>query len=64
MKEILDGEFIPVDISEQDVVEAMKRIAGYIDITPGDFKEVYQSAYTLAIKRLFCGSSLCVSRPC
>jgi CBS domain-containing membrane protein len=52
MKEIPDGEFIPVDISEQDVVEAMKRISGYIDITPGDFKEVYQSAYALAIKRL------------
>jgi len=52
MKEISDGEFIPVDISEQDVVEAMKRISGYIDITPGDFKEVYQSAYALAIKRL------------
>ena len=52
MKEIPDGDFIPVDISEQDVVEAMKRISGYIDITPGDFKEVYQSAYALAIKRL------------
>jgi CBS-domain-containing membrane protein len=53
MKETSGGEFIPVDISEQDVVEAMKRIAGYIDITPGDFKEVYQTAYSLAIKRLF-----------
>ncbi len=52
MKEIPDGEFIPVDISQQDVVEAMKRISGYIDITPGDFKEVYQSAYALAIRRL------------
>ncbi len=52
MKETSGGEFIPVDISEQDVVEAMKRIAGYIDITPGDFKEVYQTAYSLAISRL------------
>ena len=52
MKEIHSTNFIPVDISEQDVIEAMKRIEGYIDITPGDFKEVYQSAYALAIKRL------------
>ncbi len=53
MKETSDDTFIPVNISEQDVVEAMKRIPGYIDITPGDFKEVYQTAYSLAIKRLF-----------
>ncbi len=42
----------PLDISENDVVEAMKSITGYIDITPGDFKEIYQTAYALAIKRL------------
>ena len=41
-----------VEISEQDVVEAMKAIQGYLDITPGDFKEVYQVAYSLAVKRL------------
>lgn len=41
-----------MDISEQDVIEAMKSIQGFLDITPGDFKEVYQAAYTLAIKRL------------
>lgn len=52
MKEIRSAALTPVDISEQDVIEAMKRIEGYIDITPGDFKEVYQSAYALAIKRL------------
>jgi CBS domain-containing membrane protein len=43
---------IPVEISEQDVIEAMKAISGYLDITPGDFKEVYQAAYALAVKRL------------
>lgn len=47
-----DPDFIPVEISEQDVVEAMQNIPGYIDITPGDFKEVYQSAYSFAITRL------------
>ena len=52
MQETPDGAFIPVEISEIDVVKAMKSIDGYIDITPGDFKEVYQVAYSLAIKRL------------
>ncbi len=53
MKKLLDEDVSPLNISEQDILEAMKRIQGYIDITPGDFKEVYQAAYTLAIKRLF-----------
>ena len=53
MKETADDACNPIDISEHDVVEAMKCIDGYIDITPGDFKEVYQLAYSLAIKRLF-----------
>lgn len=53
MREKRIGESIPLDISEHDVIEAMKRIPGYIDITPGDFKEVYQTAYALAVKRLF-----------
>ena len=52
MKESPAGKFIRVNISEQDVVKAMQRIDGYIDITPGDFKEVYQVAYSLAINRL------------
>lgn len=53
MREKRTGESLPLDISEHDVIEAMKRIPGYIDITPADFKEVYQTAYALAIKRLF-----------
>lgn len=45
-------EQIPIEISEQDIIEAMKAIHGYIDITPSDFKEVYKAAYALAVKRL------------
>jgi CBS domain-containing membrane protein len=52
MQEKSKAQSIPVDISERDVIEAMKGIQGYLDITPGDFKEVYQAAYALAIKRL------------
>lgn len=53
MKKLLSEECLPLDISEQDVLEAMKQMQGYIDITPGDFREVYQTAYALAVKRLF-----------
>ena len=53
MKKLRTEEWSPLDISEQDVIEAMKAVPGYIDITPGDFKEVYQAAYALALKRLF-----------
>ena len=52
MQEKSKTQSIPVEISEQDVIAAMKSIPGYLDITPGDFKEVYQAAYTLAIQRL------------
>lgn len=43
---------VPVAISDDDVYEAMKDIQGYLDITPGDFKEVYLKAYEHALRRL------------
>ena len=42
----------PVDISESDILAAMKDIQGYIDISPGDFKEVFQVAYSHAVQRI------------
>lgn len=41
-----------VEISEEDVLEAMKALPGYIDITPADFREVYRFAHTAAKKRI------------
>ncbi len=43
---------VQVDISDRDIFEAMKEISGYLDITPGDFKEVYLKAYRHALERL------------
>ncbi len=45
----------PVDISDEDILEAMKDIPGYLDITPGDFKEMYHRAYHHALDRLMHG---------
>lgn len=39
-------------LSEQDILEAMKGLSGYLDITPGDFQEVFALAYGQALKRL------------
>jgi CBS domain-containing protein len=42
----------PLDISDEDVLDAMKSISGYLDITPGDFKEIYRVAFKHAVVRL------------
>jgi CBS domain-containing membrane protein len=42
----------PLDISDEDVLAAMKELGGYIDITAGDFKEIYRIAQRTAWKRL------------
>jgi CBS domain-containing membrane protein len=43
---------VPVDLSDEDIYEAMSEIPGYLDITPGDFKELYLKAYQHALRRL------------
>ncbi|WP_419656089.1 conserved uncharacterized protein, CBS domain [Desulfosarcina variabilis str. Montpellier] len=45
-------ECAPVEISDTDVMAAMKSMQGYIDITPADFREVYRVAYALAKERM------------
>ena len=42
----------PKDISDEDILKAMKEMEGYLDITPGDFKEIYRHAYERALNRL------------
>ncbi len=41
-----------IDISDDDVSTAMKEVGGYLDITFGDFKELYHVACSHALKRL------------
>jgi CBS-domain-containing membrane protein len=56
MKKISQNQNIctshPLEISDDDIIEAMKDIQGYLDITPGDFKVLYRLAYKHAIERL------------
>ena len=42
----------PIDMSDEDILDAMKSIPGYLDITPGDFKEIFGFAYRHAVERI------------
>lgn len=41
-----------IEINDEDILEAMRAIPGYLDITPGDFKEIYRLAFQHALERL------------
>jgi len=53
-KEVLNTVFgsCPVNMSDEDILDAMKSIPGYLDITPGDFKEIFSYAYRHAAERI------------
>lgn len=49
-------ETVPeVELADEDIVDAMQHIPGYLDITPGDFREVYHLAHRHATERLLGG---------
>lgn len=41
-----------LDISDQDVFDAMRETEGFLDITPADFKELYRLAFRHAAERV------------
>ena len=43
---------LPFEISDQDIFDAMKEIPGYLDITPGDFKDLYALVYRHTLQRI------------
>ena len=43
---------LEIEISGDDIFEAMKDIQGYLDITPADLKEIYKFAYRHACDRI------------
>ena len=46
------GPTAGMEIKDEDILEAMRAIPGYLDITPGDFKEIYLLAFQHALERL------------
>ena len=48
-----DPDGVPdLELSDEDILDALKRIPGYVDITTEDFKEVYALAHRHAEDRL------------
>ena len=41
----IDKLSCPAELEEDDIIEAMKSIEGYLDITPSDFKLFYGQYY-------------------
>ncbi len=54
MVENISGKDLPlsIELSDDDIYEAMKSIPGYLDITPADLKEIYKFAYRHAWERI------------
>lgn len=49
-------EIVPeVELSDEDILDAMQHIPGYLDITTGDFREIYHLAHHHAVDRLLRG---------
>lgn len=46
-------ELAELDLMDEDILEAMRAIPGYLDITTADFRMLYHRAYRHAVERLF-----------
>jgi CBS-domain-containing membrane protein len=44
-----------VELTDADILDAMRHIPGYIDITTDDFRIIFHLAHAHAVERLFCG---------
>ena len=49
--DMVDAPILP--ISDQDIYQAMKEIPGYLDITLGDFKDLYNLVKTSLVYNIF-----------
>ena len=50
-----DADIPEVELADEDILDAMQHIPGYLDIAPGDFQEVYHLAHHHAVDRLLGG---------
>ena len=47
-----DMSFESIELTDKDIFNAMRSISGFLDITPGDFKELYCHAFKFAMERI------------
>ena len=50
-----NGEAPQLELSDEDILEAMRAIPGYLDISTEDFRAIYRLAHGQALDRLFSG---------
>jgi CBS domain-containing membrane protein len=50
-----DEDELEIELSDEDVLDAMKQIQGYIDVSVNDFRVIYHLAHQHAIQRLTAG---------
>ncbi|MGE5466844.1 MAG: HPP family protein [Ignavibacteria bacterium] len=48
-----EGPTTELELSDEDILDAMSHIPGYIDISTEDFREIYHLAHRHALERLF-----------
>lgn len=46
-----------MELTDEDILDAMRHISGYLDISIGDFRDIYHLAHRHAMGRLFGGIS-------
>ena len=50
----VSGDDLPeLELNDEDILDAMRHIPGYLDISTGDFREIYHLARSHALDRLF-----------
>lgn len=55
MTDPVDDEILEMSLTDDDILDAMRHIAGYLDITTEDFRAIYHLAHQHAVGRLFGG---------
>ena len=49
-----DADDLPdLELSDNDIIDAMREIDGYLDISTGDFRTIYHLAHRHALERMF-----------
>lgn len=54
-EDIARGNAPEIELTDDDILDAMQHISGYLDITSEDFRSIYHLAHRHALKRLFVG---------
>ncbi len=49
----LEAALDEIELTDDDIIDAMRHIPGYLDITTDDFREIYHLAHRHALGRLF-----------